>query len=421
MRRTRTVDPRAAAARGLDWLNLTVANIQTGFGPFIASYLTGQGWTQTAIGFALSLGTITAMASQIPAGAVVDATRRKSRVAGLSLVAFTLSALFLAVSPTPLFVYLAELLHGFSSCTLGPAIAAMSLALAGRAAFGRRLGRNARFASIGNGIGAALMGACGYYISSRAVFYLTAAITLPALLTLLPLAKRDSAPEPAQETRLAKPRGRELLKLVLDRRLAVFAICVALFTLANAAMLPLAASLMTVRAGATSSLLIAAAIVLPQAIVAILSPTIGRLAETRGRRVVLLLGFAMLPIRGVILATVGDPTLMVLSQSLDGVSGACFGILVPLVTSDVAAKTGRYNLCLGVVSFMIGVGSTPSTAIAGMVTDRFGDPAAFIGMAVIGVFGLLLALVAMPETRPPAPLRRPAATSRTDVRIKSPA
>src|SRR5690348_12914382 len=138
MRRTRGAEPRAAAARGLDWLNLTVANIQTGFGPFIAAYLTGQGWTQSAIGLALSLGTVTSMASQIPAGAIVDATRRKSRVAGLSLLAFTLSALFLAVSPTPLFVYLAEILHGFSSCTLGPAIAAMSLALAGQGMFGRR-------------------------------------------------------------------------------------------------------------------------------------------------------------------------------------------------------------------------------------------------------------------------------------------
>ena len=58
--------PRSAG-RALDWLNLFVANIQTGFGPFITVYLTTQRWTQTAIGFALSLGTVTAMASQVPA------------------------------------------------------------------------------------------------------------------------------------------------------------------------------------------------------------------------------------------------------------------------------------------------------------------------------------------------------------------
>ncbi|MEA3149320.1 MAG: hypothetical protein QOD56_259, partial [Gammaproteobacteria bacterium] len=64
--------PPAAAGRGLDWFNLFVANIQTGFGPFIAVYLSSQSWTQTSIGLALSIGTVSSMASQVPAGALVD-------------------------------------------------------------------------------------------------------------------------------------------------------------------------------------------------------------------------------------------------------------------------------------------------------------------------------------------------------------
>ena len=120
-----------AAGRGLDGLNLCVANIQTGFGPFIVVFLTSQGWTQTAIGFALSVGTVTAMVSQVPAGALVDAIARKTTVALFSLLAFTASALLFALWPTTLSVYLAEILHGFSSCTLGPAIAALSLVIAG--------------------------------------------------------------------------------------------------------------------------------------------------------------------------------------------------------------------------------------------------------------------------------------------------
>ena len=39
---------------GLDWLNFFVANFQTGFGPFISVYLTNVGWTQGAIGAALT-------------------------------------------------------------------------------------------------------------------------------------------------------------------------------------------------------------------------------------------------------------------------------------------------------------------------------------------------------------------------------
>src|SRR6202789_4385401 len=110
------------------------------------------------------------MASQVPAGALVDAIRNKTRVALFSVLVFTASALMFAIYPIRLFVYLAEILHGVSSCTLGPAIAAMSLMLAGRMGMALRLGRNARYSAIGNGLGAALMGAGGQYLSGGAGF-----------------------------------------------------------------------------------------------------------------------------------------------------------------------------------------------------------------------------------------------------------
>jgi len=55
----------------------------------------------------------------------------------------------------------AATLHAAASCVLGPAIAAISLGLVGPLAIGERFGRNARFASLGNGVAAALMGTCG--------------------------------------------------------------------------------------------------------------------------------------------------------------------------------------------------------------------------------------------------------------------
>src|ERR1700728_1757717 len=212
----------AAAGRGLDWFNMFVANIQTGFGPFIAVYLISQSWTQTSIGLALSIGTVASMVSQVPAGAVVDAIPNKTRVAAFSVLAFTACALMFAIYPIPLFVYLAEILHGISSCTLGPAIAAMSLVIAGRFGMSLRLGQNARYAAIGNGVGAALMGACGQYVSERAVFYLTAGLTLPALLALLPLrrvARSRADPPPATD---APIRRAGIFSVLADRRLLIF-------------------------------------------------------------------------------------------------------------------------------------------------------------------------------------------------------
>jgi MFS family permease len=389
-----------AAGRGLDWFNLFVANIQTGFGPFIAVYLVSQSWTQTSIGLALSIGTVAAMASQIPAGALVDAMPNKTRVAAFSVLAFTGCALMFAIYPIPLFVYLAEVLHGISSCTLGPATAAMSLVIAGRFGMGLRLGRNARYAAIGNGVGALLMGACGQYISERAVFFLTAAFTLPALVALLPLRRVAIAGSELRPAPRRPGQGRaQFLKVLADRRLLIFCGCAMLFTFANAPMLMLISGTMTEKVG-NPSLLIAACIVLPQIIVALASPAVGRLAEQRGRRIVLTLGFSMLPLRGLLFATSSNPTLVVAVQALDGIGGACFGIMVPLIVSDVAGRSGHFNLSLGFVGFAIGIGATLSTPAAGWLADHFGVRPAFFFLSAVGVAAVLLVSLAMPETRP---------------------
>jgi MFS family permease len=391
--------PPPGPSLALDWFNLFVANIQTGFGPFIAVYLSSQRWTQTAIGLALSIGTVSSMASQVPAGALVDLMPNKTRVAAFSVVVFTMSALMFAIHPIPLFVYLAEILHGISSCTLGPAIAAMSLVIAGRFGMGLRLGRNARYAAIGNGVGAALMGACGQYVSERAVFYLTAALTLPALLALLPL--RHSAvagaqlrPHPRQQ---GESRARQL-RVLADRRLLMFCGCALLFTFANAPMLMLISGTLTAR-GSNPSLLIAACIVLPQILVAFASPAVGRVAERYGRRAVLMVGFSMLPLRCLVFAYTQNPNLLVAAQLFDGVAAACFGIMVPLIVSDVAGDSGHFNLALGAVGFGIGVGSTLSTPSAGWLADHFGTRLAFLALLGIGVLAVLMAYL-MPETRP---------------------
>jgi MFS family permease len=392
----------ASAERGLDWFNLFVANIQTGFGPFIAVYLSGQSWTQTAIGLALSIGTVSSMASQVPAGALVDAMTNKTRVAAFSVLVFTASALMFAIHPIRLFVYLAEVLHGVSSCTLGPAIAAMSLMLVGRMGMALRLGRNARYSAVGNGVGAALMGACGQYVSERAVFYLTAALTLPALVALLPLRRHAAAGHDPTST---KPRraaaGMGSLRILADRRLLIFCGCAMLFTFGNAPLLMLISGTLTAK-GSNPSLLIGACIVLPQIVVALASPAVGRFADRYGRRLVLIVGFVMLPLRAIIFSTTSNSTLVIAVQVLDGVAGAGFGILVPLVVSDVAARSGRFNLALGAVGFAIGIGSTVSTSAAGWVSDHYGMRFAFYFLAAIGFAAVLLAVFAMPETRPDA-------------------
>ncbi len=352
-------------------------------------------WTQGQIGLALSIGTVTFMVAQVPCGALVDASANKSRVTALAVLAIVASALLLAVFPARLPVFAAEVLHGLASCILTPAIAALSLAAVGGVGghmFGERLGRNARFASIGSGAAAALMGGVGYYFSERAVFFLAAGLALPALfaLRLVRVGRVHTTREKPQK----------LGAMLLDRRLLLFALCCALFHLANAAMFPLAAVEVTRQAHGVGELIIAACLVLPQGLVALLSPWVGRVAERWGRRPILLLGFAAVPLRGVLFALISQPDIVVAVQILDGVSGAVFGVLLPLVVSDITRGTGRFNLCMGVIGLAIGAGATVSTAFSGLIADRYHTPMAFAALAGVGVVAFLLLWAFLPETRP---------------------
>jgi MFS family permease len=172
-----------------------------------------------------------------------------------------------------------------------------------------------------------------------------------------------------------------------------------LFHLANSAMLPLVGSDVTMRSSQWATALVAACIIAPQLVVAAISPTVGQLAQTWGRRPLLLIGFAALPLRGALLAWTNDPYMIVAVQTLDGISGAVMGVLIPLALADISRGTGRFNLAQGIVGSATGVGATLSTIGAGYLADRFGTATAFAGLAAIGVLALALLLVLMPETK----------------------
>jgi MFS family permease len=377
--------------------------VQTGFGPFISVYLTSAAWTQIEIGLVLSIGSLVALAGQVPGGALVDAVRSEKLVAAIAVAVIGVSALMFAVWPFYIAVLGASVLHSAASCVLGPAMAAISLGLVGHTSLSERLGRNARFAAVGNGIAAAAMGACGYWISNRAVFFVTALLMVPALIALAFIRTSEIDPERAHGGQPERPPQRPLSTLRDPARLhplLIFSVAFMLFQLANTALLPLMGGVLTMRSSQWASVLIAAAIVIPQLLVALISPWIGRRAQLVGRRPLLLLGFAVLPIRGVLFAVVHDPNVLVIAQLLDGISGAVFGVLVPLVVADVTRGTGHFNLALGIVGTAIGIGASLSTVLAGYASDRFGSETAFLVLAAIAAAGLVCIWGLMPETRP---------------------
>jgi MFS family permease len=395
--------PSRRSLRGLDWFIFFVADVQTGFGPFVSVYLTAQRWSQVDIGLVLSAAGLVSLLGQMPGGALVDAAKSERRVAGIAIVVICLSALTYAVLPIFPMVLAGSVLHAAASCVLGPAMAAISLGLVGHLAIGERLGRNARFASVGNGLAAAAMGACGYLLSARAVFFVTVILLIPALVALRMIAETEIDPERAHGSRPRVPRVQPPIRpgeLLHNRSLLIFACCLLLFHLANSAMLPLVGSAVTMRSGQWATIIIAACIVVPQLVVAGLSPWIGTQARIWGRRPLLLIGFAALPIRGLLFALVTSPYLLFWVQLLDGITAAVFAVMVPLVVADLTRGTGRFNLGQGILGTATGIGASLSSTLAGYVTDRYGSPAAFACLGVIALAGFIVLWLLMPETRP---------------------
>jgi MFS family permease len=394
------------SAHGLDGVNFFMAAMQTAFGSFVVVHLVNSHWPGQAIGFALTIGTISSLVSQVPAGVFIDSILDKRRAVWLGIVGVGVAALLLGLSTARPVVYFAQTLQGLGSSLIGPGIASISLALVGRTAFSERIGRNARFASIGNGLTAAVMGLAGAYFASTAVFLVAAMLAVPALLSLL-FVGAGCAQSPADPAGRQARSGQEtattwdgLKSLLLDRRLLIFAACIVLFFASSAAMQPGVAALMTRRHPEFTTLIVAAMILLPQAIVATLAPWIGRSADRLGRRPMLLLGWGLLPLQGLLYAILWGPYTLLICQVMSGVSGAVFGVLMTLVAADLTHGTGRFNLTLGALGVMISLGASLSTFVGGVLAAAFSPRTADLALSTVAVFGLLLLWLGMPETHP---------------------
>jgi len=396
--------PSGSSVRGLDAVNLFLAGALSGFGPYVAAFLAEQNWTQQDIGFALTAAGFVGLFSQLPGGALLDAIRSKRIAVALGAAMVAAGALIIAFWPTFLLVLAALVLQGITGGFLGLAIAAISLGLVGHAALAERLGRNQRFASTGGVVAAGLMGLIAYFLSYRAIFFVAAALALPLLAALGRIRPSDihfgrASCLSNHKGPSAPPRAR-LRSLSKNRGLLIFAGCVFLFQMANASMLPLAGEAFAYSKEALSSLIVSALIMVPQVIVAIMAPWAGRRANTWGRRPLLLVGFAALPIRALVFAWTTNPIVLIAAQLLDGISGAMLGVLTALVVADLTAGTGRFNLAQGFVGTMSGIGASFSTALSGLVAGSLGRAAGFLGIAAVALAAMLLLWLLMPETNP---------------------
>jgi predicted MFS family arabinose efflux permease len=394
--------PSGQSRRGLDWLNFFMADVQTGFGPFVSFYLANQGWSEENVGFVLTAGGLSGVVGQIPGGALVDAMRRKRLLIAIGILMIAASAMLLALSRDFPAVFAAEVLHGATGAIIGPAIAAVSLGLVGRRAMSGRVGRNERFNAAGNALTAASLGVIGNYVSKSAIFFAVAAMTLPTLAALGWIRPREIAYGRARNAAGHHEPGdlKRVFDLLKNRPLLIFAAAAVLYRFADASMLPLVSENLGSGREGLAALIMAAIIVVPQIIVAVAAPWVSHYAEQWGRKPVLLIGFGLEPLRGVLFALSASWYSMIAVQILDGITGAIITVMTILVMTDLTTGTGRFNLARGAVGTCTGIAAAVSTTATGMIATGFGRPASFLTAAGVAALGVLLLWLYLPESRP---------------------
>jgi MFS family permease len=392
----------------LDALNFLLADVRGALGPYLNVFLiTQQHWSQSSVGLVTTIGGLLGLAVQTPIGAAIDATRAKRGLIVAALVVLGISAVVICAFPSLWPVMIANTLIGVVGDVFGPAVAALTLGLHGRAALARRMGRNAAFGHAGNVAIAAAAGVVGWAVSQRAVFLLVpvfATLSAVTVLTIPAAAIDHERARGADGAMGAAATGPASLRGVLlsCRPLLIFGCCTLLFHLANAPLLPLVGQKLAAAHKDVATAMMSACIIAAQLIMLPIAIAVGRSADRFGRKPILLAGFAVLPIRAV-LFTVSDQTWWLIGvQLLDGVGAGIFGAITPLVIADLMRGTGRFNIAQGAVATLQGIGAASSGLIAGVIVDRAGYSAAFLTAAVIAAMALAALVLLMPETASPS-------------------
>jgi MFS family permease len=386
----------------LDALNFLLADVRGALGPYLNVFLvTQQHWSQSSVGLVTTLGGWLALAAQTPAGALIDTTRAKRALIALALSALGIGAAAIYALPTFWPVMVANTAIAVVGDVFGPAIAALTLGLYARNELARRLGRNSAFDHAGNVAIAAVAAAVGWLFSQRAVFLL---VPVFALLASVATVSIPAAAIDHQRARGAAERGGRtqaatgLGVLLTCRPLLIYALCTLLFHFANAPLLPLVGQKLALAHTELATAMMSACIIAAQMIMLPIALAVGRNADRLGRKPILLIGFAILPIRAMLYTCSDDAAWLVGVQLLDGVGAGIYGAITPLVIADLMRGTGRYNVAQGAIATAQGVGASSSGLAAGIMVDHLGYPAAFGLSAAVAAGALAVLWLLMPET-----------------------
>jgi MFS family permease len=409
--------PRGSARslRALEWLNAIVADVRAGVGPYLAIYLrASRHWDPAQIGLAMSAMDVASVLGQTPAGALTDRARGKRLLVVAAAVGVATGSLLVVHSRQVGPVIAAQAVIGAMAALFPTAIAAITLGLVGRVRLPRQVGRNETWNHAGNIATAILAGLIGSYLAPEGIFYLVVALSIATIAVVLTIPGREidhmearGALDTEGLTHVSSVRA-----LLMDRRIGIFGLCAVLFHFANAAMLPLVGQVLSLGKDHRAPLYMSACIITAQFVMVPVAAWAGRACAVYGRKWVLMIGFSVLPIRGVLYTLTADPIALIAVQILDGVGAGIFGVASVLVVADLTRGTGRFNLTNGAIGTATSLGASLSHVVSGLIVQHVGYDAAFLALSAVASIAVGCLWIAMPETSDARRSEAPSARTR---------
>jgi MFS family permease len=369
-------------------LNFFMADMQAGIGPFLGVFLLAHGWQSGLIGTVMTVGGVAGMVMTTPAGALVDATRRKKLYVIIPGICTVIASGLILLSQNFWLVTLSQVATAIAGAAIGPAVAGITLGMVRQAGFNRQNGHNQALNHAGNMVGAGLSGLLGWQFGFTAVFWLAALFGVLSIASVLLIPSDaiddDEARGLDQGDANAKVGG--ITVLLECKPLLILAAALACFHLGNGAMLPLYGLAVVANKQGDPAGFVAITIVVAQATMILASLLAMRLAEKEGYWLVLLVSFMALPVRGVIAAYVMNKWGVYPVQFLDGIGAGLQSVAVPGLVARILSGTGRVNVGQGAVMTVQGLGASLSPAIGGWIAQDIGYGPMFL---ILGSFALV--------------------------------
>lgn len=195
--------------------------------------------------------------------------------------------------------------------------------------------------------------------------------------------------------------------ILTDFYVIIFLLSVMLFHFSNAAMLPLLSQQLFISNAERGFEFAAMAVITAQLSMVASACAAGWMVPRVGTKPLFIVALSAIPIRGVIIVALlayyadapGSNVLLLSTQLLDGLAGGIFGVLLVLISENLARGSGRFAMLVGLAKTSEGVGASFSNLVGEYIAEVSGYQMAFTVLSVASIVPILLYGICMPSAQ----------------------